>query len=241
MLLQDVKIVLCRVSEGGNVGAVCRAMKNMGLFELRLAALPQSLDTDKIYERAVNAGDIWESAKNFDTLAEAVADCSVVVGTTRRRGHGRKNITMTPRVLAAWLLEREGTAAIVFGNERTGLDEDELKLCNFASHIPVSDAQPSLNLSHAVLIYVYEFFLALEQKNSVKGEWTTMNQADANRLVGSITDTFAGLGFYKIQNRDEQADFLRDVICRAGLTTREGEYFKKIIQKAIQLSGKKGL
>jgi len=241
MLLQDVKIVLSRVSEGGNVGAICRAMKNMGLFELRLAALPQDLNIDKIYERAVNARDIWDNAKTFDTLSEATADCSFVVGTTRRRGHGRKNISMSPRVLAAWLTECpvDSKAAIVFGNERTGLDDDELKLCNFASHIPVSDAQPSLNLSHAVQIYTYELFLALEKQHSVKGEWTAMNQHDVSALVGSITDTFEGIGFYKIQNKNEQADFLRDIICRAGLTNREGEYFKKIIQKAVQLGGKK--
>ena len=91
MLLNEVKIVLSRVSEAGNAGAVCRAIKNMGIADLRLAA-PQPLFTDTILIRAVNSREIWENTQVFDTLAEAVADCSIVVGTTRRRGDRRKSV-----------------------------------------------------------------------------------------------------------------------------------------------------
>jgi tRNA/rRNA methyltransferase/tRNA (cytidine32/uridine32-2'-O)-methyltransferase len=239
MFLKDIRIVLNKVSESGNAGAVCRAMKNMGISELRLAA-SESLDTEKIRARAVHAFDVWDNAQSFDSLTEAVADCPVVVGTTRRRGHYRKSISMTPRTLALWLAEHPGPAAIVFGNERTGLEEDELELCNIASHIPVSDIHPSLNLSHAVQIYAYEFFLALETQNPVKGEWQAMNQADITTLVASITDTLANLGFYKYPGRDIQARFLHDIFSRAGLTEREGKYFKDIIVKAARLGSLQG-
>jgi len=237
MFLQDVKIILSRASEGGNVGAVCRAMKNMGLSQLRMVS-PQSIDTEQLLARAVNSADIWENAVFFDNLAEAVADCSIVVGTTRRRGHNRKNISMTPRDLAVWLASQSRSAAIVFGNERTGLDDEELELCNFASHIPVSDAQPSLNLSHAVQIYTYELFLAMEQQHPVKGEWNAMNQAEISELVNSITKDLSDIGFYKIAGREEQFNFFRDLISRAGLSNSEGKYFKEIITKAGRLAGK---
>jgi len=234
MFLQDVKIILCRVSESGNAGAICRTMKNMGLSELRLAA-PQPLDTEKISKLAVHAWDIWENARIYDSLAEAAADCAILIGTTRRRGRHRKSVSMTPRALAAWLAERPGPAGIVFGNERTGLEDSELELCNIASHIPVLDTQPSLNLSHAVQIYAYELFLALQTQNPVKGEWQPMNQADICALVGSITDTLANIGFYKYPGREEQGRFLRDVISRAGLTEREGRYLRDILTKAARL------
>lgn len=234
MFLNDVRIILCNVSEPGNAGAVCRTMKNMGLSELRLTA-PQPLDTEKIFARAVHARDIWENAKIYDSLAGAAADCSILIGTTRRRGHHRKSISMTPRALSAWLAERPGPAGIVFGNERTGLEDSELEMCNIASHIPVSDTQPSINLSHAVQIYAYELFLALERQNPVKGEWQPMNQTEISVLVGSITDTLANLGFYKYPGREEQGRFLRDVISRAGLTEREGRYLRDIIAKAARL------
>jgi len=234
MHLNEIKIILNRVSEAGNAGAVCRAMKNMGLSDLRLAA-PQQLVTETIFARAVNSHDIWENARIYDTLAEAISDCPVVVGTTRRRGNHRKNITMPPRELAAWLSGRPGPAAIVFGNERTGLEDAELDLCSIASHIPVSETCPSLNLSHAVQIYAYEFFLAMETQRPVKGERTAMNQAEISILVKQITDTLASIGFYKKPGREEQARFLHDVIARAGLAEREGKYLENIITKAARL------
>ena len=219
------------------MGAVCRAMKNMGLSELRLAA-PKPLDTEKILARAVHAEDVWENARSFDSLAEAAADCAIVVGATRRRGHRRKSVSMTPRALAEWLAGHNGTAAIVFGNERTGLEDSELELCNAATHIPVSEIQPSLNLSHAVQIYAYELFLALEPQNPVKGEWSPMNQAEISALSDSITDTLESYGFYRHPVKEEQARFLRDIISRAGLTDREGGYFKDIIAKSARLGEK---
>jgi len=168
-------------------------------------------------------------------LEEAVADCSIVVGTTRRRGRNRNNVSMTPRALAAWLAEHPGPAAIVFGNERTGLEEAEMDICNIASHIPSSDIQPSLNISHAVQIYAYELFLAMEKQNPVKGEWQAMNQGEIPQIVESITQALDDLGFYRKPGREKQTRFLRDVISRAGLTEREAEYFRDIITKAARM------
>jgi len=227
MLLQDIKIVLSRASEGGNVGAVCRVMKNMGLSGLRLAA-PAPLLLEKIQIFAVNSWDIWENARIFDNLEAATADCSVIIGTTRRRGQNRKNISMTPRDLAAWLAERPGgagSAAIVFGNERTGLEDAELELCNFASHIPVCEAQPSLNLSHAVQIYAYELFLAMERQNAVKGEWSAMNQTEIKTLIDSLP----------YPKREDPVRFLHDIIARAGLSQSEGKRFGELLKKAERI------
>jgi len=242
MNLSDIVIVLCRASEPGNVGAVCRAMKNMGITRLRMAA-PGPLDEEKLLSRAIHADDIWREAVFFDTLAEAVNDCSVVVGTTRRRGKKRKSITMEPDKLAVWLKERNAApVALVFGNERTGLDDDELNLCNTASHIPVSDSFPSINLSHAVQIYTYEMFLAFggegEGGAPVKGEWVPLSHLAAEEITADITGNLAELGFYKYRGREEQSRFLRDLICRAGLTEKEGRYLRNIFVKAGRLGYK---
>jgi len=246
MRMSNIMIVLCRPSEAGNVGAVCRAMKNMGLSSLRLVA-PEPFDRAALLARAIHADDVWRHAGIFGTLDEAVADCALVVGTTARRGRKRKT-SMRPRELAAWLAERAGRdahadvrIALVFGNERAGLDVGEISCCNLASHIPVADDFPSLNLSHAVQVYAYEFFLAFGQteKAHVKGELIPLNRAAANRLTTEITNVLEGLGFYKYPSREEQARFLRDVICRAGLTEREGRYLKNIFDKAARLGSMK--
>jgi tRNA/rRNA methyltransferase/tRNA (cytidine32/uridine32-2'-O)-methyltransferase len=255
MNLSNIEIILCRVSEPGNAGAVCRVMKNMGFTKLCLVA-PQPMDIELVRARAVHAWDIWENAKVFDSLSDAAADFSLLIGTTRRRGRKRKRVSMDPRTLAAWLknyasqnsADFQGKIGIVFGNERTGLEDTELDLCNIASHIPVfeippetslqakpSKVQPSLNLSHAVQIYAYELFLALEPKFPVKGEWTAMKRTEVLTLVSSITNTLASLGFYKHPGREEQERFLCDTISRAGLTDSEGKYLKDIFMKAARL------
>jgi len=241
--LSNFVIILCRASEPGNVGAVCRVMKNMGLSQLRMVA-PGPLDEAPLLARAVHAGDIWQKARFFDTLAAAIADCSLVAGTTRRRGQKRKDVTMEPRALTAWLKNCPAApVALVFGNERTGLEDDELNLCNIASHIPVSDDFPSLNLSHAVQVYAYELFLAFggtgEIPDPVKGEWVPLARAAADALTTDITGVLAELGFYRHPGREEQSRFLRDLICRAALTEREGRYLKDIFAKAARMGNLK--
>jgi tRNA/rRNA methyltransferase/tRNA (cytidine32/uridine32-2'-O)-methyltransferase len=260
MFLSDVIIVLCRPAEAGNVGAVCRAMKNMGLSRLRLAApefeeAPAALseagfgyggNLAVIRARAVHAEDVWENAETFDSLAAAVKDCCLVIGTTRRRGRHRKQVTMTPAETAAFLKGRPGPAALVFGSERTGLEDDELELCNFASHIPADESFPSLNLSHAVQIYAYELFRALScpgpsrqtPADAVKGQWVPLDQEGVEALARELTDNLKQIGFYKQKGREEQERFFRDVFSRAALTDREGRYFAGIIAKAVRLACK---
>ena len=255
MLLADVIIVLSRPAEAGNVGAVCRAMKNMGLSRLRLAAPGFSSDETFLSEagfgyggteaiikaRAVHALDVWESAETFDTLAGAVKDCSLVVGTTRRRGRRRKQVTMTPAELAAFFKGHSGhaagaQAALVFGNERTGLEDEELELCNMASHIPVDESFPSINLSHAVQIYTYELFKTLSGANEdVKGQWVPLDQAAIGAKVTELMDVLQTLGFYRKIGREEQGRFFTDIFSRAGITEWEGSYFADIIAKAARL------
>jgi tRNA/rRNA methyltransferase/tRNA (cytidine32/uridine32-2'-O)-methyltransferase len=235
MRLSDIVIVLSRPAESGNIGAVCRAMKNMGLSQLRLVA-PLVNDTAALLARAVHAEDIWENAETFDTLAQAIADCVFVAGTSRRRGHKRKTITMNPHELAGYLAVREGKTALVFGNERTGLETPELALCNLASHIDANAAFPSLNLSHAVQIYCYELRMALSAPNIRAGHWEPIDRSATDTLVESISASLAKIGFYRYRGREEQEIFFRDLVNRAGLTVNEARYLGNIFAKASKLA-----
>jgi tRNA/rRNA methyltransferase/tRNA (cytidine32/uridine32-2'-O)-methyltransferase len=217
-------------------------MKNMGLSRLRIAGTPKdSINQKEALERAVHAADVWEKTRFFGTLEEAAAGCTLLAGTTRRRGRLRKQVSLDPRELASWLEEKPGTAALVFGNERTGLEESELDLCNIAAHIPASDAFPSLNLSHAVQIYAYELFRALggADRAPVKGAWVPLTRDETGELTDAISGALASLGFYRHPGRHIQERFLRDLISRAGLTAREGRYLADIFAKTARMSRKK--
>jgi tRNA/rRNA methyltransferase/tRNA (cytidine32/uridine32-2'-O)-methyltransferase len=253
MFLSDIVIILSRPGEPGNIGAVCRAMKNMGLSRLRIVG-PSREDLEgeagRIRARAVHAADIWEGAAFFDSLSAAAADCSFLAGTTRRRGRRRKNVSLDPGETAEWFRDKPGPAALVFGNERTGLDDRELALCNIASHIPAAPSFPSLNLSHAVQIYAYELFRALGQgedkgpaafgrpgPDPVKGAWVPLSRAETDVLTASIAASLESLGFYRHPGREEQAVFIRDLISRAALNRGEGRYLENIFAKAAALAG----
>jgi tRNA/rRNA methyltransferase/tRNA (cytidine32/uridine32-2'-O)-methyltransferase len=248
MDLHDIVIVLARPEEPGNVGAVCRAMKNMGLSRLRIVSPnygehkyrnPEAVET-AIRGRAVHAEDVWEAALTFDSLAAAIADCSLAIGTTRRRGQYRKQTSMPVEELGAFLRDRSGSAALVFGNERSGLDDAEITLCNMASHIQSSEDCPSLNLSHAVQIYAWELWKTLthaKNEGEPKGLWVPLDETQINALTGRITASLERVGFYKIRGREEQETFFHDLFARAGLTEKEGRYFERIIAKAVRLGG----
>jgi len=234
MTLSDVVIVLSRPAEAGNVGAVCRGMKNMGLRRLRIAAAEAEFDDAVVRARAVHAADLWDGAEFFPTLSEALADCSLVVGTTRRMGKKRKDFTLTPRELAEALRERSGRAAILFGNERTGLESEELALCHLASHIPSDEAFPSLNLSHAVQIYAYELWLALERASG--GRWVPLDAAALEGVASDLADSLQEVGFYTQAGRGGQELFFRDILARAGVTLDESRYLRSIFRKMARLA-----
>jgi tRNA/rRNA methyltransferase/tRNA (cytidine32/uridine32-2'-O)-methyltransferase len=241
MPLGNIIIILSRPLESGNVGAVCRVMKNMGLSTLRIVAPEMPLDNDVIRVRSVHAVDVWEKTQHFETLKDAVADCSLVVGTTRRRGEKRKNISISPKETAAYVMEKSGNIAIVFGNERTGLEQEELALCSLASHIPTDEIFPSLNLSHAVQIYAYELFLASTEKNSRKeksSRWVPVERTVLDSAVKVMTDSLESIGFYKQFGREDQERFFRDIFSRAEITLKETRYLEQLFKK-IAILGKK--
>ena len=150
-------IVLVNTSHPGNIGAVARAMKNMGLVELRLVA-PARFPAEEANWRAVAASDVLESALVVDTLAEAIGDCQLVIGTSAR-GRRIPWPVLDPRHCAEQALRaagREQRVAFVFGREDRGLTNEELQQCNLHLHIPTHEDYTSLNLAMAVQIVAYE-------------------------------------------------------------------------------------
>lgn len=159
--LANLKVVLVGTRYGGNVGSACRAMANCGLSELRLVAPSPDLTWAFAEQMAVHATDILESRKTFATLAEAVADCAAVVGTSRRGGLYRQH-SAEAREAAPGLIQTAAKApvAIVFGREDKGLLNEELLLCTHIVRIPAAPAYPSFNLAQSVVLVCHELYRA---------------------------------------------------------------------------------
>ncbi len=155
-----IRIVLVGTTHPGNIGAVARAMKNMGLADLALVR-PRHFPHEDATARASGAEDLLQSARVAEELGEVLADCRYVAGASARaRTIGWP--TLAPRECAARLVQesREGPAAVVFGPEKSGLTNEDLDRCHALLTIPTDPGFSSLNLAMAVQIVCYELRLA---------------------------------------------------------------------------------
>ncbi|MDR0701753.1 MAG: RNA methyltransferase [Azoarcus sp.] len=164
--LDRVRVVLVRASHPGNIGAAARAMKTMGLARLWLVS-PASFPNPVARARASGAGDVLDRAKVVDTLPEALAGTVFAAALTARR----RDLSLPClglRAAAAELLEwrARGEVALVFGNEASGLTNEELGLCALPVTIPASPDYASLNLGAAVQLACYELRMAAMEEDA---------------------------------------------------------------------------
>lgn len=237
MNLSNVVIILDRPDESRNIGSVCRAMANSDIKTLRIVGKKSDYDDERVRILAIHAAYIWENAQFFNSITEAAKDCVIAAGTTRRRGKKRGKLLL-PEEFAqkASEMSEGGRIAVVFGNERTGLEEEELDECTMGVTIPSSNDFGSLNLSHAVQIISYELFRA--SKKISKGS-VSVDLNRLNRTVEEIADDLQKIGFFKVTGKDDMKRFWRDVLSRAEISESEASYIEKTFSKAAGLASKK--
>jgi TrmH family RNA methyltransferase len=156
--LARVRIVLDRTSHPGNIGAAARAMKVMGLGDLRLVR-PAQFPHAQATAMASSADDVLDAAGVHDSLDAALADCTLVIGASARRRSVSQEI-VDPAEAARRVVANAGPAAILFGCERSGLDNDGLDRCHALIRIPTASTYSSLNLAQAVQVVCYELHRA---------------------------------------------------------------------------------
>ena len=200
MILENIRVVLVHTSHPGNIGAVARALKNMGIGKLYLVA-PKQFPDEQANWRAVSAADLLESAVVTETLEEAVADCHFVVGTSAR-GRRIPWPLLDPRQCAKRMgaASAHGEVAVVFGREDRGLTNEELQLCNLHLNIPTSEAYSSLNLAMAVQIVCYELRMVMELPALPSADdehWDTPFSSNENmeRFYTHLEETLVDLEF----------------------------------------------
>jgi tRNA (cytidine32/uridine32-2'-O)-methyltransferase len=159
LLLPRIRFVLVETSLSGNIGATARAMKNMGLARLALVRPKQGArfaDADAV-ARASGADDLLQAATLHDSLAEALAGCRLVLGTSARLRTLEWPLLDAEAAGARLLAEAaHGDVALVLGREATGLSNDELALCHYLVQIPTNPDFSSLNIAAAAQVFAYE-------------------------------------------------------------------------------------
>ena len=248
----NIRIVLVGTQHPGNIGSAARAMKTMGLSKLVLVAPEKAPDRDT-HAMAAGADDLVEAAPVFATLAEAVADCRWVLGATARNRRIQLE-PLHPRDAArrAVLATASGPVALVFGRERTGLDNDELQLCHAAVHIPSDPAFSSLNLAAAVQVLSYELRCALlagevvEEAAVVRTAPPVEGAASHAELEGffaQLGDTLEQIDFHKGRAPDSAMRKLRRLYLRANLDSADVRLLRGVLadaQRMARLAGQGG-
>jgi TrmH family RNA methyltransferase len=221
--MKPPRLVLLRPRNAENLGAVARAMKNFGLSDwVVVAPNPKLLSAPGLGKLAVHSADLVDSVRVVETIEEAVADCTWVVGTTMRTIEGQRRLT--PRELGLEAAERSDEAwALVFGDERNGLVNGDLGACHALSFIPTGDEQPSLNLSQAVVVYAYELAMAQRQTATAPGP-VRADDAALRQVKRSMELALEAVGFLRTDIDDRHAidDAMRSLV-RGKPTRAEAE------------------
>ena len=223
-------IVLVRPQLGENIGMAARAMANCGLDELRIVAPRDGWPNPAARAAAAGADSVIDNARVFDAAAAAVADLQLVLATTARPRDVEKPVR-GPREAACLLRESGARTGVLFGPERSGLDNDELGLAAAIVEAPLNPDFPSLNLAQAVFLMAWEWRMAgspaapppaseLAAAEAFEGFW--------QHLDGALD----AAGYYREPKLKPTVQRnLRAVFARAGLTDQEVRTLRGVIAR----------
>lgn len=235
--LVEMAIVLVEPQLGENIGAAARAMGNFGLSDLRLVAPRDGWPNPKANVMAAGAEAVVEAAQVYDNIEEAIADIQYLCASTARPRHMVKPV-FTPRDAVIELIERRRSGArcgILFGAERSGLDNDHIAKAHAIIQVPVSPAFSSLNLGQAVLLMAYEWFLVTQAEPTAApldylgGELASGE--DLEGLFGHLERELEDSGyFYPPEKTPVMARTIRNALQRAEFSYQEVQILRGVIK-----------
>ena len=216
-----------------NIGSIARAMHNTGLTALHLVEGVSPLHPNAL-KLAVNSGHLLEAAQVHATFEEAIAGCTLVIGSTAQPYQGLR--PLTPREAARLAATHDGPVALVLGNEKNGLSLDELRRCHEVVRIPCLAPGASLNLAQAAMILFYEWLsTALDAEGGPPDPlvgWTAIAPAEAlDRLTSQLDGALDEAGFFKPHNASQRRAVIRRVVGRLRLDPAETELLFGVVQK----------
>lgn len=232
-MLTPPRFLLLNTSHPGNIGASARAMKTMGLGELCLVE-PKAYPSAEATARASGADDLLARARVFDSLDDALQGCNLVIGASAR-ARSIPCPLLNPRECAAMIAEKGdgGQAAVLFGNEQSGLSNTEMDRCQYLVRIPANPDYSSLNLAAAVQIIAYELRMAgLSEAGDVAGEQpqrVPVDSAEMERFYRHLEQVLVELDFLDPENPRQLMRRLRRLYSRAVPDSNEMNILRGIL------------
>ena len=227
-------IVLVRPQLGQNIGKAARAMLNFGLTEMRLVAPRDGWPNPDAGPAASGADLVLEQAALFDTVEQAIADCSHVFASTVRR----RDLVMPvigPAGMAEQIAASPKRSAILFGPERSGLETEEVALANAIVTVPINPEFGSLNLAQAVILLAYEWSRrsALAQPPAKELEEPAPH-GEVEGLIGQLDSELTSKGYYHPPSRTQATrNTIRTIFTKTGWSSREIKAVRGIIRALV--------
>jgi tRNA/rRNA methyltransferase len=234
-MLAHIRIVLSQTSHPGNIGSAARAMKTMGITQLVLVA-PKIFPAWEATSLAAGADDVLANARVVATLDEALAGCSYAVAATARPRELVAEIHDARQAAAELIAQsRIGQVAVVFGNETSGLSNEDAWRCNAIAHIPTDPEYSSLNLAAAVQVFAYELRMAVDRSIPPPAgpQDVPATQEEIDRLLRHCETALAEIGFYKPDNPGRLMARLQKLFGRARLEHEEVNILRGILNAAV--------
>jgi len=215
--LSRIRVVLLRPSHPGNIGAAARAMKTMGITQLRLVR-PKRFPHADARAMASGAADVLESARTCASLEEALAGTTYSVALSARE----RELSHSPldaRAAARELLgaARKDEVAVVFGNETAGLSNRDIMRCSALARIPANPEYPSLNLAQAVQVIAYELRIAAQAPPAAQARTGRATHEDIEKLLAHLERSLWASGYLHPRAPHKLMDRLRRLFAKARL------------------------
>ena len=230
--LDHLRVVLVDARNPLNIGAAARAMSNFGFLHLRVVN-PYDVAFQNA-RSAVGAAALLASARKFETVAEAVADCSLVVGTTavghRDLQHSLQRLEPGARLIRRHLAT--GRCALLFGSEKFGLSNQDMSHCHWLMHIPTREEHFSMNLGQAVAVCLYELKRNSRARiNAEKG--SPASSAEVERIHETLLTALRASSYPKLNSSDSFEGAVRRLVRRLRLKTGDAEFLLGMLRQIV--------
>ena len=232
-VLESLRVVLVAPRNPLNIGAVARAMSNFGFSELRVVN-PYEV-AFRGARSAVGASPVLVSAKEFGTVAEAIADCAMVVGTTAVR---HRQLQQPLKILEKGAISIRGKlqkspVAVLFGSEKWGLSNETLSHCHWVLHIPTREEHQSMNLGQAVAICLYEFIRAPKRDNAATEKQKLATLGTVERITETLLAALRESEYVNPKTGQLAGEKLRRLVRRLTLEEADAEVLLGMVHKIL--------